>query len=250
MIGTFDIGSQYHYTMEPQTTVCIPAEDGIDVVCSTQWVHLTQVAVADALKIPHNGVNMLFRRIGGGYGAKISRATHVACAAAVACYLTNRPVRFVMSLESNMEVMGKRYALLNEYDLDVADDGKIVKMVNKFGHDFGYNMNEPISFHVLGFAKNCYVADTWSISSNAVLTDAPSHTYCRAPGTTEAIAMVENMMEHIARATGKDTLSVRLANMTEDHKMRTMLPDFLKDIGTYDDRQFDTNNLSSTFPSH
>lgn len=79
VVGTFDIGSQYHYTMEPQTTVCLPAEDGIDVISSSQWIHATQVSVANCLKMPHNSINMFFRRIGGGYGAKITRSMQIAC---------------------------------------------------------------------------------------------------------------------------------------------------------------------------
>lgn len=101
VVGKFDIGSQYHYTMETQTTVCIPAEDGIDVMSSTQWVHLVQVAVSRCLNIPNNNVNMVLRRIGGAYGCKGTRATQVACACAIGCKLTNRPVRFVMTLEAN-----------------------------------------------------------------------------------------------------------------------------------------------------
>lgn len=248
VVGTFDIGTQYHYTMEPQTTVCLPAEDGIDVISSSQWIHVTQVAVANSIKMPHNSINMHYRRIGGGYGAKITRSIQVACSCAIACKLTNRPIRFVMSLEANMEVMGKRYALLNEYDVDVDDEGKILKMVNNFAQDFGSNMNEPVSFNTINHVKNCYTFDTWNVNCNAVLTDAPSHTYCRAPGTTEGMAMIENIMEHIARVTGKDLLSVRLANMPDGHKMRTMLPDFLKDVGMYEiDRINEMNSPSLLF---
>lgn len=89
VIGTFPIRSQYHYTMEPQTTVYLPSEDGIEVMSATQWVDFIQVAVANCLNIPSNQVNMVLRRIGGGYGAKASRAGQVACACALACKLTN-----------------------------------------------------------------------------------------------------------------------------------------------------------------
>lgn len=232
VVGKFDIGSQYHYTMEPQTTVCLPAEDGIEVIAATQWVHLVQVAVSRCLNIPSNQVNMVLRRLGGAYGAKGTRATHVACASAIGCKLTNRPVRFVMTLEANMEIMGKRYALLNEYDIDVDDDGRILKMVNSFAQDFGSNMNDGPVFNTINHVKNVYESSTWDVTCNAVLTDAPSHTFCRAPGTTEGLAMIENIMEHIVRVTNRDPLSVRMANMPEDHKMKTMLPEFLKNIGT------------------
>lgn len=34
--GEFEIGGQYHFQMEPQTTICIPREDGMDVFSATQ----------------------------------------------------------------------------------------------------------------------------------------------------------------------------------------------------------------------
>ncbi|KAJ6642124.1 Indole-3-acetaldehyde oxidase [Pseudolycoriella hygida] len=233
VVGSFDIGSQYHYTMEPQTTICRPSEDGIVVMSATQWVDITQVAVANCLNITSNKVNMVHRRIGGGYGAKSTRAGQVACASALACKLTNRPVRFVLTMEANMETVGKRIGLINEYDIDVDEEGKIVKMSNVFSQDFGCSFNENVMFSTLGHMKNCYATDTWTVSSKMVHTNSPSHTYCRAPGSTEGVAMIENIMEHISRVTGKDPLSVRLANIPAEHKMRTILTDFIHDTDFY-----------------
>lgn len=52
--GSFDLYGQYHYTMETQTCVCIPIEDGIDVFASTQWMDFTHIAIAGALNVPLN----------------------------------------------------------------------------------------------------------------------------------------------------------------------------------------------------
>nr|CAD7442483.1 unnamed protein product [Timema bartmani] len=52
--GSFDLGSQYHYTMETQTCLCVPIEDGMDVYPASQWMDLVQVAISEALNIPEN----------------------------------------------------------------------------------------------------------------------------------------------------------------------------------------------------
>lgn len=141
--GHFDVGTQYHFTMEPQTCVCVPIEDGMDVYSSTQGISDTQTAVADALKLPNNAINIQVRRVGGAYGAKISRSIQLACASAVAAHHLNRPVRFVMTIEANMNIIGKRYACINDYEVEVDDNGKVQKLVNDYVEDSGCSSNEP-----------------------------------------------------------------------------------------------------------
>lgn len=141
--GRFDVGLQYHFTMETQTCVCVPVEDGMDVYSATQWMDTTQIAIADALGVSNTFINMQTRRLGGGYGGKISRQNLIACAAAIAAHLLNRPVRFVMTIEANMNIIGKRYACINDYDAEVDNDGRIQKLVNDYVEDSGCSANEP-----------------------------------------------------------------------------------------------------------
>lgn len=70
------------------------------------------------------------------------------------------------------------------------------------------------------------------------------------PGSTEGVAMTENMIEHIAKVTGKDPVDVRLANMDETDKaaLQPMIED-LKKSSDFDTRRAAVktfNNVSET----
>lgn len=60
---------------------------------------------------------MSVRRLGGAYGCKITRATHIACACAVAAHVINRPVRVALDMETNMKMIGKRAPFLMKYEV-------------------------------------------------------------------------------------------------------------------------------------
>ena len=53
-------------------------------------------------------VEVEVRRIGGGFGAKQGRSIYVGAAAALAAYHTQKPVLMCLTLQDNMEVLGKR----------------------------------------------------------------------------------------------------------------------------------------------
>jgi xanthine dehydrogenase/oxidase len=65
-------------------------------------------------------INIKVRRLGGGYGGKISRSAITSTACALAAHKLHRPVRLVMNLETNMAAIGKRYSAA--FDYEVSDD--------------------------------------------------------------------------------------------------------------------------------
>lgn len=52
--GSFLIQGQFHFTMENQTCLCVPTEDGIDMYPSSQWITVIQQNASAALNIPFN----------------------------------------------------------------------------------------------------------------------------------------------------------------------------------------------------
>ncbi|XP_062550716.1 uncharacterized protein LOC134215576 [Armigeres subalbatus] len=228
--GRLNLQGQYHYTLETQTCFCVPIEDGMDVYSSTQYPDLVLCALSQVLNVQQNSINLTVRRLGGAYGAKSTRPAHIACACAVAAKLTQRPVRMVLSIETSMSAIGKRIGCLSEYEVDVDDTGIINRLHNTFTHDGGSTINENLAYLTSDMFKNCYRTDKWNLVGNVARTDVPSNTWCRCPGTSEGIAMIENIMEHIAHVVGKDPLEVRMLNMPNGNLMRQLLQKFRKEV--------------------
>lgn len=233
--GEVQFGPQYHFHMEAQSTYCLPMDDGgIEVRSATQWMDLTQIAIAEMLNLPNNKVNLIVKRMGGAYGAKITRASHVACACALACVKLRKPVRFVLTIESNMNVCGKRYPCLSAYNVGYdSANGKIEKFETTLSLDYGCSMNDDVSIFIdETFKTGVYgPANNWKIHFKTVKTDAPSATWCRSPGTTEGIGTIEYIIENIAHAVKQDPAKVRLNNIPTGSRMHTIYSDFLKDVG-------------------
>lgn len=49
-----DLNGQYHYTMETQTVVCVPTEDGMNVYPSTQGPDNVQIAISQVINMQEN----------------------------------------------------------------------------------------------------------------------------------------------------------------------------------------------------
>ncbi|XP_060804308.1 xanthine dehydrogenase [Amyelois transitella] len=236
LYGDYKIGTQYHYTMETQTCVVQPTEDGLEVYSATQWLDLTNVAVAQCLNVNVNSVNVVVRRVGGGYGSKISRASQVACAASLVTHLLGKTCRFVLPLETNVKIIGKRLPTYCQFEVGVNKEGEIQYLKNKYYQDNGCAKNEVITGITLHHFLNCYDSSRWYIEANSVYTDTPSNTWCRAPSSTEGLAMIEYIMERIAFNLGKDPLQVRLLNMAKKDNPIPGLIDQLKFDANYDAR--------------
>lgn len=234
--GIFHIGEQFHFSMEPQTALCTPSEDGgINVHSASQWMDLTQIAIAQCLGLPENKINVEVRRLGGAFGAKISRNVQIACASALACYLLQKPVRLVLEIESNMKICGKRNACTSKYKIHVdSKTGEIRSLFNEFTHDFGCSPNEGDIMQMIASHsfKNCYEkTDKWKIEGKKIYSSTASTTWCRAPGTLEGIASIENIIDHIAFETKIDPVDVKLSNIPDTNPLKQIFTQFIDNIG-------------------
>ena len=129
-----------------------------------------------------SSIHLKVKRLGGAYGAKISRPGLIAGACALVCQKLSRPARLVMSIEDNMRMIGKRVSSYMEYDVNVNEMGKIQEINAMYWGNLGGSFNETHSYGAVSHFYNCYDPSTWRVSGNDVKTDIPPNTWCRSPG--------------------------------------------------------------------
>lgn len=170
---------------------------------------------------------MQVRRIGGGFGSKGSGAIHVACAAALGSYITNRPVRVVLDIDTTFKMMGKRVPTSFNYDVEFDDDGNILSMDAKIIANNEALVNEPDLILSVCMFQNVYRAIDWNLAAAGFTTThmAPN-TYCRAPGSTAGSAGIETVIEHTAHYLKKDPLEVRVNNLIKEGDEILGIPGF------------------------
>ncbi|XP_072939063.1 uncharacterized protein [Epargyreus clarus] len=234
--GVYEIGAQYHYYMEPMTCVVIPADQGLVVYDSSQWMDLTQIAISRCLNMKECDIIVKVLRIGGGFGGKISRNVQASTSCALVAVKTGRPCRFILPMRTNLTIAGRRLACQCAYEVGVDDLGKIQYLNASILEDAGCTNNEDIMSYTAGGFPNCYNTDNFSLTLATVLTNLPSNTFARAPGTHEGISCIEHIMEHIAFEVKRDPTAVRLVNMRTDDNDLPQLIETLKKEAEYDRR--------------
>ncbi|UST53713.1 xanthine dehydrogenase molybdopterin binding subunit [Comamonadaceae bacterium OTU4NAUVB1] len=213
--GSFDVGGQEQFYLEGQISYAIPKEGGgMHVHCSTQHPTEMQHMVAHALHLQANEVHVECRRMGGGFGGKESQSGLFACVAAVAANLLRRPVKLRLDRDDDFMVTGRRHCFWYEYEVGHDDEGRIlgaeVSMVSRAGHSA--DLSGPVMTRALCHFDNAYWLPEVAIHGYSGRTNTQSNTAFRGFGGPQGAIAVENILDTVARALGRDPLDVRRAN--------------------------------------
>lgn len=222
--GTLRTGAQEHWYLETQTCLCVPGEgDEITAYSSTQHPSETQAIIAEVLGIPRHQVVVEVRRMGGGFGGKETQANHVAAWAALLTRATSRPVKIRLFRDDDQKITGKRHRYLSNYEVGFNDDGSINALSVEFNSDGGCatDLSFAIMERTLLHADNAYYIPHARLIGKVWKTNLPSNTAFRGFGGPQGMAVIENIMDRIARYLKKDPADIRKINFygTEDRQI-------------------------------
>nr|XP_034832953.1 xanthine dehydrogenase 1-like [Maniola hyperantus] len=237
---------QYHFSIETLVCVTHPIEEGLRVYLASQWIDGAQQVLHRALKINQNSIDVHVRRLGGSFGYKITRSIQISTACGLVSYKLNRPCRFIQSVTNNFRAMGKRMPCATNFEIAVNGSGVIQYVNCELYGDNGYVFNEPLLLLGIDVFNNCYNKESWNYKVYNAVTDTPSNTWCRSPGSLENIAMAEVILERISYKLNLDPFDVRLANLdTVNHRDLQEMAETMKNNSQYAERKAAVEKFNS-----
>jgi xanthine dehydrogenase large subunit len=224
--GTLRTGAQEHWYLETQTCLCEPGEAGeIRAYSSTQHPSETQALIAEVLHLSKNEVEVQVRRMGGGFGGKETQGNHVAIWAALLCQATRRPVKVRLFRDDDQKMTGKRHPFLNHYTVGFDTEGRILALEAELNADGGAatDLTMAVLERAMMHIDNAYFLSDVTIIGHARKLNLPSNTAFRGFGGPQGVAVIENVIDQIARHLGLEPDEVRARNYYQ-HDTRNVTP--------------------------
>ncbi len=215
LTGSLSIGGQEHYYLEGQVAISIPTEGNEMVVhSSTQNPTEVQHLVAHVLNVPQNAIEVITRRMGGGFGGKETDSSQLACICAIFSEKTNKPVKARLSRNDDILLTGKRHDFAANYEVGYSDEGLIEGINIELAARCGYSLDLSMAIvsRALFHADNAYHIPNATFTGYLCKTNTASNTAFRGFGGPQGMLAIENIVEEIANSIGRDSLEVRRIN--------------------------------------
>lgn len=214
--GAQSIGGQEHFYLEGQVARARLEEDGgVTIWSSNQNPTETQHLVGNVLGLPMNRINVVVRRMGGGFGGKETHATACAVFAALFATRTGTTVNCRLSRRDDMVMTGKRHSFLNRYDVGFDSTGRIQAIEYVLAANCGHSpdLSDAIVDRAMFHCDNAYYLPDVTVDGLRCKTNTVSNTAFRGFGGPQGMMAMETVIDEIAYALAKDPLDVRLHNL-------------------------------------
>ena len=219
--GELISGAQEHWYLETQSCLAIPGEGKeMNIFSSTQHPSETQSIISQVLGVQKNEVVVEIRRMGGAFGGKETQGNHYAAWSALLANATRRPVKIHLKREEDQIMTGKRHRCLSKYEVGFNDKGIINALKIDLNIDAGVatDLSLAILERALFHVDNAYFIPNMLVIGKAWKTNLPPNTAFRGFGGPQAIALIENIIDRIARFLKKDTIDIRYKNFYKNDK--------------------------------
>jgi aldehyde oxidoreductase len=210
--GKYSTPFTEHAFLEPECAVSFPFNDGVKIYSSDQSVYDTQHETAPMLGLPMEKVYVENKLVGGGFGGKedVSVQHH----AALAAYLTDRPVKVKLSRAESILIHPKRHPMDMEFILGCDENGIIQGVKATVIADTGAyaSLGGPVLERACTHAAGPYNYQNFEIDGYAYYTDNPPAGAFRGFGVTQTCFAMESMLNRMAHKIGISPWQIRYIN--------------------------------------
>jgi CO/xanthine dehydrogenase Mo-binding subunit len=201
----------------------VPAEDGgVELYVATQWLHVDQRQICEALGLPADKVRLTLAGVGGAFGGREDLSMHVhACLLALH---TGKPVKMVYNREESFFGHVHRHPAVMRFEHGARRDGTLVYVKAQIYLDGGaYASSTPA---VVGNAGTMgigpYVVPHVQVDTYGAYTNNPPCGAMRGFGSVQAAFAYEAQMDRLAGTLGLDPVELRCRNaMTQGSEAPT-----------------------------
>ncbi len=214
--GSTRCGQQEQFYLEGQITYAVPREDGqLTLYVSTQHPDGNQREAAAALNLGTHDVEVICRRMGGGFGGKEGNASIFSQSAALAAWHLKRPVKLRVNRDDDILITGKRHDFRIDYEVGFDERGRILGLDAMLASRCGYSadFSGPVNDRAVLHIDNCYHLPNLHVVSHRCMTHTQSSTAFRGFGGPQGMFGIETVIEAIARELKADPLDVRRVNL-------------------------------------
>jgi CO/xanthine dehydrogenase Mo-binding subunit len=203
--------------IEPRAVVAQWQGDRVTVWSSTQVPYAARSGVAHTLGIPESDVRVIVPLLGGGFGAKCDFhfEGHIAALARAA----GRPVRLVFSRREEFFAVGhRREGMVIELESGARSDGTLLARRARLVLDGGAYCGEGGFFAQMAamHAHGPYELENVDIESSLVYSNNQPSSSIRAPTAPQVCWALEQHMDELAEALGRDPIELRRRTLIED----------------------------------
>ena len=201
-----------HAFLEPECAVAYPDGDGVSILSADQGTYDTAREVSRMLGLAQEKVHVTNLLVGGGFGGKEDMT--VQHHAALAAYLTGRPVKVRLSRKESMLVHPKRHPMKVTITMGCSRDGLIQGVKAEVVADTGAyaSLGGPVLERACTHAAGPYHYENFEITGKAYYTNNPPAGAFRGFGVTQTCYAMEMTLTKMAHELGISPWEIRYRN--------------------------------------
>jgi CO/xanthine dehydrogenase Mo-binding subunit len=216
--GTYNTNYQVHAYLEPQGMIAVPQpEGGVVIYGSMQCPFYIHDAIVHILNVPQNKVRIVQATTGGAFGGKEDVPSIVAGHAALAAYLSKKPVKIIYSREEDFQSMSKRHPSYIEIKYAADKKGKITAAKVKYILDGGAfsTLSPVVLWRGAVHAAGPYNIPNVKIEAICAATNKVPCGAFRGFGQPQATFANESLLDELAVKLNMSPLKLRQLNMMQ-----------------------------------